>query len=653
MPSKEKKNGLQNGQDEYMASTNEVDAYIPTPPDGGWGWVIVAASLVCNIIVDGIGYTFGIFLLEFTTFFKESKSKVALVGSVQVGTYLCVGPIVSALTNKFGCRPVCMAGSVIATIGFAVSTFSPNVEILILTYGVIGGFGFGMMYLPAIVSVGFYFEKKRAIATGIGVCGSGVGMFIFAPFSRYLLDTLEWKSALLILSGIVFNGMVCGMLMRPLAAPGKKKPKENVTDMISKSKPIVKNKFLVLDSAKPTSGAAYSSVPNMAMHSTRTEDNSTSKSKDKPIDASKYIASIPDDDLDRAEVEPLVQKIGFLDVEDRIHQSSPRRAHDLTFISEANLNKIKTDLSRPMYRKDIFYSGSIMNIQQFKSQPDMKDYIRSVTSIPSMHMEKTCFTCEWIPKPARDTLSEMLDVKLLKNPTFLLICFGNVLAMLGFYVPFVYIVDRAISLEIDESKAAFLLSIIGITNTIGRVLAGFLADLRKIDSLMINNVAMLLLGISTMLAPFCNTYPLLCAFAAFFGLCVAAYISLTSIIICDLLGLENLTNAFGLLTLARGISSTAGPPLAGAVYDLNNSYDTSFYLGGALVIGGALCHFLLKLPCFSTSDRVVEIGLAEDGPEPIIHMEEVKPEVEVISPPAAAKIPEIVIDSTSDREKED
>ncbi|XP_046547158.1 monocarboxylate transporter 12-like [Haliotis rubra] len=631
MSSKDKKNGLQNGQDEYLASVNDVDAYIPTPPDGGWGWVIVAASLVCNIIVDGIGYTFGIFLLEFTSYFKESKSKVALVGSVQVGTYLCVGPIVSALTNKFGCRPVCMAGSLIATIGFVVSTFSPNVEILILTYGVIGGFGFGMMYLPAIVSVGFYFEKKRAIATGIGVCGSGVGMFIFAPFSRYLLDALEWKSALLILAGIVFNGMVCGMLMRPLSASPKPK-KSNVTDMISKSKPIVKNKFLVLD--KPTGGAAYSSVPNMVMHSTSTEDKVPSKSRDKPVDASKYIGAIPDDNLDKAEVEPLVQKMRFLDVEDRIHHSSPRRAHDLTFISEANLNKIKGDLSRPMYRKDIFYSGSIMNIQQFKSQPDMKDYIRSVTSIPSMHMEKTCFTCEWIPKPARDTLSEMLDVSLLKNPTFLLICFGNVLAMLGFYVPFVYLVDRAISLDIDEGKAAFLLSIIGITNTIGRVLAGFLADLRKVDSLLINNVAMLLLGIATMLAPFCTTYPLLCTFAAVFGLCVAAYISLTSIIICDLLGLENLTNAFGLLTLARGISSTAGPPLAGAVYDLNGSYDTSFYLGGALVIAGALCHFLLCTPCFKTSaeDRIVEIGLTDDVLDPTIRMEEVRPEVEVVSP---------------------
>lgn len=45
----------------------------------------------------------------------------------------------------------------------------------------------------------------------------------------------------------------------------------------------------------------------------------------------------------------------------------------------------------------------------------------------------------------------------------------------------------------------------------------------------------------------------------------AAYISLTSIIICDLLGLEKLTNAFGLLTLARGVSSALGPPIAGKI----------------------------------------------------------------------------------------
>jgi Mg2+/citrate symporter len=49
------------------------------------------------------------------------------------------GPVVSALTNKFGCRTVCIAGSVIGCVAFILSTFSPSVNVLMLTYGVMGG----------------------------------------------------------------------------------------------------------------------------------------------------------------------------------------------------------------------------------------------------------------------------------------------------------------------------------------------------------------------------------------------------------------------------------------------------------------------------------------------------------------------------------
>ena len=83
----------------------------------------------------------------------------------------------------------------------------------------VSGFGFGMMYLPAIVIVGYYFERRRALATGIAVCGSGVGMFLMAPFSDFLLQQFGYKGALLIIGGLVFNGAICGALMRPLPLP--------------------------------------------------------------------------------------------------------------------------------------------------------------------------------------------------------------------------------------------------------------------------------------------------------------------------------------------------------------------------------------------------------------------------------------------------
>ena len=98
------------------------------------------------------------------------------------------GPIVGGLVNKFGCRPVCMVGGVVACISLVLSTFVTSVPLLMLTYGLMGGFGFGMVYLPSVVSVGYYFEKKRALATGIAVCGSGVGCFAFAPLANVLVE---------------------------------------------------------------------------------------------------------------------------------------------------------------------------------------------------------------------------------------------------------------------------------------------------------------------------------------------------------------------------------------------------------------------------------------------------------------------------------
>lgn len=74
----------------------------------------------------------------------------------------------------------------------------------------------GMIFLPAIVSVGYYFTTKRAFATGVAVCGSGVGTFLFAPFCQYLLGVTSWQNTLFILSGMILLCAGFGALMKPL-----------------------------------------------------------------------------------------------------------------------------------------------------------------------------------------------------------------------------------------------------------------------------------------------------------------------------------------------------------------------------------------------------------------------------------------------------
>lgn len=64
-------------------------------PNGGYGWVVVFASFMCNMTVDGICYSFGIFLPYFMHSFDANKSTTALAGSLQSGCYLTAGNSVS------------------------------------------------------------------------------------------------------------------------------------------------------------------------------------------------------------------------------------------------------------------------------------------------------------------------------------------------------------------------------------------------------------------------------------------------------------------------------------------------------------------------------------------------------------------------------
>ena len=61
------------------------------PPDGGWGWVIVAASFLCNLVVDGIMFSFGVFLQKIMEQFDVNQDKASLAGSLQTGFYLMAG----------------------------------------------------------------------------------------------------------------------------------------------------------------------------------------------------------------------------------------------------------------------------------------------------------------------------------------------------------------------------------------------------------------------------------------------------------------------------------------------------------------------------------------------------------------------------------
>ncbi|KAL0830433.1 hypothetical protein ABMA28_002604 [Loxostege sticticalis] len=676
---------------EGAGEADDDEAYdygaLPPPPDGGYGWVVVFASFMCNLVVDGIAYTFGIFLPELVTFFGEGKGTVAWVGSLLSGVYLAAGPIVSALCNKYGCRAVCVAGSLVATTAFVLSTFSKSVTVMMITYGLLGGIGFGMIYLPSVVAVGYYFETRRSLATGIAVCGSGVGTFSFAPLASILMNEFgSWQNANLLLAGLILNCAVFGALMRPLVYPKSTGEKPLLQRMAEEKRlqmergSIGGSYFMVqlpdgtmekrLKAPLNVDPGVHSSlnlealarvptVPNMPgvptvptlptiTEARVAEDNGLKKKSENGSapNADKHMSRNVSSPAFSAQA-PGLPKNGSVPFFDRQRKQStgdsaqvengvvPTRKHSTGTVdrfkpslaaikatSKTSMNSQRNDgdtesmmyqsklsvsgprepsrMVRPMSRKDIFYSGSVLNLPQYQSQKSLQGYRNSVLSLPQSRQtgdlerqepEYDLCPCLALPASFKTALSSMLDVSLLRDPAFMLIGVSNIFGMAGLYVPFVYIVDAAMMNGVEAGKASFLLSIIGITNTFGRIFCGWVADFPWMDSLMLNNVCLVIATVAVAATPFCYSYAGYVAVAIAFGIAISGYISLTSIILVDLLGLDKLTNAFGLLILFRGAAAIVGSPLAGAVYDATKNYDASFYMAAAFFLASTLTSF--------------------------------------------------------------
>jgi MFS family permease len=169
---------------------------------------------------------------------------VSLILSLLIGLMFAMGPLSSAICNRIGCQTTTIIGAIIAYIGYecfrekliknlfrcAISCYANSMEFLIVSVGIIMGSGFGLMYCPAIVIVTMYFERLRALAMGVTVCGAGVGTIVFLKVISSLVIRYNWQIVLYIYAGLFSSvnthrpsnlGLAllcvpCGMLYRPI-----------------------------------------------------------------------------------------------------------------------------------------------------------------------------------------------------------------------------------------------------------------------------------------------------------------------------------------------------------------------------------------------------------------------------------------------------
>ncbi len=111
--------------------------------------------------------------------------------------------------HRFGPRLTCIAGSLISSLAIFLSSYATGLTSLMIrldtshslhirylsiyrtvkkktffSYGLFGGLGLGLMYLPSVVAVGQYFNSRLSLATG-------TAFKYFLPVTQYFNSRLS------------------------------------------------------------------------------------------------------------------------------------------------------------------------------------------------------------------------------------------------------------------------------------------------------------------------------------------------------------------------------------------------------------------------------------------------------------------------------
>jgi len=599
-------------------SDDDSSMSMPAPPDGGYGWVIVFAAFMINLICDGISFSFGILYTELLDEFEESKSLTSWVGSMFYGTCLMGGPLASGLATKFGCRTVLIGGGIVACTGTFVSAYATDIGTLCLFFGVITGLGMSMGYVVSVVMVAFYFENKRAMATGLAVCGSGIGTFIFAPMTEYLIDVYGWRGTMTIWSGIILNLVVCGALLRPL----------EFTPQERRQKALMKFERMSRLS-RAGSHASFSVGKLLSRHNSQTEvaDEDVFVFKEGNLDVCCHSQiqiptfikdkdiSIPVEILKEAQtnksilkeylkehyeeseykdLEPFRSAEQTKHYEPSEHGASTSKLNDVPSASAAPKSsclkkgpkrqssrgghgkphakkQVRMSTYLPLYRKGLFFRGNLARLTHVS-------YSVKASSCPELSVrnwddsdsessdEDEEGNCIWrylhFSKHMKRVLKTLFDPTILLNPLYIVFAISNFILFFWYDVPYIFLVDRATELGMDEERASLLISTLGIVNTFGQILYGFMGD-RDINLSLLYGVSIILCGFSILVVPLFVNFVPLAVLSGLFGFFISANYALSTVILVEYLGLNKLANAYGLTMLSQGIANLVGPPVAG------------------------------------------------------------------------------------------
>src|SRR5205085_7440568 len=99
------------------------------------------------------------------------------------------------LNDRFGARPVVLAGAVFLGLGLVLASRAATLTQFTLAYGVLVGVSAGSFFVPMMTAVSAWLPERRSLAVSLVSAGIGIAPMTISPLAAWLLEAYDWRMA--------------------------------------------------------------------------------------------------------------------------------------------------------------------------------------------------------------------------------------------------------------------------------------------------------------------------------------------------------------------------------------------------------------------------------------------------------------------------
>jgi MFS family permease len=176
----------------------------------------VVATVFCLVfLLMGTSFSFSTFAVELERELNAGSGASSFIFGCAMALLYGGGFFSGLLADRIGTHWVAGIGAFLAGGSLVFGSTVRTVWQADLTLGLGFGLGLGIAYGPAIAAVQAWFDRNRAMASGIALSGTGFGTLLMPLVAGWLIDRCDWRGALTVLGfGVAGLGSLVSIWIR-------------------------------------------------------------------------------------------------------------------------------------------------------------------------------------------------------------------------------------------------------------------------------------------------------------------------------------------------------------------------------------------------------------------------------------------------------